>query len=350
MSRMSDDNASRRRASSSRSPARPVERLRAVEAPARIGRVRRSPWSSRAGDVARLRRVLGAAFQRASDAAVRSRGRGMRVGRAESVFLHEQHVGHVGRRRADRSAAAGSANARSAAARRAGSVISTNTDAGGGSSSVLSSAFCASGISASASSMMTSAAASFERTIAGAIDRLAHLIDLDGARVARLDDEDVGVDAARDAAAGGALAARVLFVNRRRGLDRPLAVERLRERVGGQALADAVRAGEDQAGRQRPARHRARQQVENRPMPRDRAEGHNPANVSRAAAASGLLRVLRILRVLRLLRILLPEQLAPEAALLRPVSAAHSRPSHRWARAPVPRFRSCPAAPAAQPD
>ena len=84
-----------------------------------------------------------------------------------------------------------------------------NTDADGGSSSVFSSAFCAGGTSASASSMIDDAAPPFERPIAGAVDDVAHLVDLDRPGVARLDDEHVGVDAAGDARAGGARAARV---------------------------------------------------------------------------------------------------------------------------------------------
>ena len=59
------------------------------------------------------------------------------------------------RRRAGRTAAAGSATGRSAAARPGREVTSTKIEADGGSSSVFSSAFCASTSSASASSTMT---------------------------------------------------------------------------------------------------------------------------------------------------------------------------------------------------
>src|SRR4029078_7099250 len=165
------------------------------------------------------------------------------------------------------------------------------------------------------------AAAPLERTVGRAIDRVAHLIEFDRAGVAGRDDEDVGMHAAFDPGAGGAGAARVPLDRAvsSSGGDGMLAVERLRERNGGQALADALRSGEEQAWRQRRASHRAREQVANRPTPRDRAEGHDTANLSRAPTRFlWILRALRILRILRLLRILVvfPEQLAPEAAFL----------------------------------
>ena len=46
------------------------------------------------------------------------------------------------------------------------------------------------------------APAAFERPIGGPLDRVAHLIDLDRAGVARLDEQHVGVHAARNALAG----------------------------------------------------------------------------------------------------------------------------------------------------
>ena len=46
--------------------------------------------------------------------------------------------------------------------------------------------------------------AAFERPVGRAIDDVAHLIDLDGAAVARLDDQHVGMNAASDARAGRA--------------------------------------------------------------------------------------------------------------------------------------------------
>jgi transcriptional regulator with GAF, ATPase, and Fis domain len=49
----------------------------------------------------------------------------------------------------------------------------------------------------------------FERTIHRAIDDVADLLDLDRSVLARLDDQDIRVDASRDADAGGACAARI---------------------------------------------------------------------------------------------------------------------------------------------
>ena len=88
-------------------------------------------------------------------------------------------------------------------------VTRMNTDDGGGSSSVLSSAFCAGGDERVGLVDDDDAAPSFERPVLRAIDDVAHLIDLDRAAVARLDEQDVGMDAARDARARGAHAARV---------------------------------------------------------------------------------------------------------------------------------------------
>ena len=57
--------------------------------------------------------------------------------------------------------------------------------------------------------MIDDAAAPFERPVRRAVDDVAHLIDLDRAAVAGLDDQDVGMHAARDARAGGTDAARI---------------------------------------------------------------------------------------------------------------------------------------------
>ena len=47
--------------------------------------------------------------------------------------------------------------------------------------------------------MMTTRRRPFERPVGRPVDDVAHLVDLDRAAVARLDDQDVGVDAAGDA-------------------------------------------------------------------------------------------------------------------------------------------------------
>src|SRR5204862_3674959 len=122
-----------------------------------------------------------------------------------------------------------------------------------------------------------------ERPVGGAIDRLADLVDLDAAGVAGLDDEDVGMDAAGDAAAGGAFTARVATVIE---IDRTLAVQRLGQGRRGETLTDAVRAGEDQARRQRAARGRAGEQRQHRPVTRDRPERHLSAIYHAPAAAA----------------------------------------------------------------
>ena len=92
------------------------------------------------------------------------------------------------------------------------------------------------------------------------------------------------MDAAGDARAGGAGAAGVDFASavrsrlgdcRTAGGDATVqAVERLRERDRGQALADAGGPGEDQARRQRVARDRARQQRDEPPMTDDVSKRH----------------------------------------------------------------------------
>src|SRR5205814_2347091 len=66
------------------------------------------------------------------------------------------------------------------------------------------------------------AAPSLERPVVGALDDVADLIDLDRAAVARLDDNDVRMHAARDTAARGALAARIELRTRTRTRTRTL--------------------------------------------------------------------------------------------------------------------------------
>ena len=75
------------------------------------------------------------------------------------------------------------------------------TEDGGGSSSVFNSACCAAGTSASASSKMTTRRRPSNGRYARPVDDVADLIDFDGAAVARLDDQHVGMDAAGDARA-----------------------------------------------------------------------------------------------------------------------------------------------------
>ena len=78
--------------------------------------------------------------------------------------------------------------------------------------------------------------AAFERAVRRPIDDVSHVFDLDGAAVARLDDENVRMDATGDADAGRAFAARVRpFVC---DLGRLQAVQRLRHRHGGDPLSD----------------------------------------------------------------------------------------------------------------
>src|SRR5262249_18822819 len=98
--------------------------------------------------------------------------------------------------------------------------------------------------------------APFERPIPRAIDDVADLVDLDGAAVAWLDDEHVGVDAARDALAGGALPARIARRRRRQ------AVHGLRDHHRDRALPDARRTDEQEAGRKGAARDRSLQEVD----------------------------------------------------------------------------------------
>ena len=142
------------------------------------------------------------------------------------------------------------------------------------------------------------AALALERAVRGAVDDIADLLDLDrpaGSVVARLENENVRMDAAGDARARGAGAT---CVERQRVLRfRPCrvpafrvpgssrlrvpsscvrleAIERLRDGRRGQALADAGRPGEDQARRQRVARDRARQQLDDTPMADDVSKRH----------------------------------------------------------------------------
>ncbi len=82
-------------------------------------------------------------------------------------------------------------------------------DADGGSSSVFSNAFCAARHHRIRLVDHHHATTSLERPVAGAIDDVAHLLDLDRAGLARLDQDDVRVHAARDPPARGAFAARI---------------------------------------------------------------------------------------------------------------------------------------------
>ena len=183
----------RRRRSSPADPSRlrsaAADRLSPPRAPA-PARPRRAP-----------RRVAGARLERAPEAAVGRRRHRARLGLAvparTSAAAMSSATSGRNRSRGQRDRTVGSSTSGRAVTR-------MKTDDGGGSSSVFSSAFCAGGTSASASSMMTTRRRpSNGRYAARSID-VAHLLDLDRAAVARLDDEDVGMDAARDARAGGA--------------------------------------------------------------------------------------------------------------------------------------------------
>ena len=118
-SRISDDSASSRRDSSSRSRAAAGQRLRAVETPARIGGDGRRPAAAAPRRRAlpsrprRCRRARGRCCRRRPP---RPRARPPRV----IAVIADQQRPRRRRRSADRSAAAGSATAPSAAARRAG--------------------------------------------------------------------------------------------------------------------------------------------------------------------------------------------------------------------------------------
>ena len=96
---------------------------------------------------------------------------------------------------------------RSAAAHRA-SRDQDEEDADGGSSSVLNSALCA---RARRVRFVDDddPPASFERAVVRAVDDVAKLLDLDRPGLARFNHDDVGMNAARDTAARGALAAGV---------------------------------------------------------------------------------------------------------------------------------------------
>ena len=112
------------------------------------------------------------------------------------------------------------------------------SDADGGSSSVLRSALCASAPAASASLMTTTRRRPSNGRYWRSIDDVAKLLDLDRPGLARLDDDDVGMNAARDTAARGALAACVALEFA--GGSRLQAVDRLRDRDRRQSLADTA--------------------------------------------------------------------------------------------------------------
>ena len=119
---------------------------------------------------------------------------------------------------------------RTVASSRCGCAVTRiSTDPGGGSSSVFSSAFCASSPRPSASLKMITRRRRLERLERRLADLLAHHVDLDRAGLAGFDDRDIGMQAAVDAAAHRALAARVERqpIGRRH---RRRAVERLRQR------------------------------------------------------------------------------------------------------------------------
>src|SRR5437762_9358602 len=122
-----------------------------------------------------------------------------------------------------------------------------------------------------------------EWPVSGAIDELANLVNLYRSGVAGFDDEHVRVDVPRDARARRALPARV-----EKGLGVLGTIQRLRGRDGGQTLADAVRAREEQAGRQRVGLYRPRKQPDNAPVADDVAKRH-ACTTNRSTQAVGLL-------------------------------------------------------------
>ena len=254
----------------------------------------RSPGSPRAG---RGRRRVGDVLEHAlSGRAIRfragRRARGTRAprpgcradtaatARACASASPSCVISHERDRRRQRRKANGrdTASARSAAGRAARSPA-RGTSPGGGSSSVLSSAFCASLAQASASSKMTTRrrASNGLKPTCRSTSRTTSILMVPVSSGAI--DLNVRMNATRDPAAGGAVAA---GVDRERGAATSAppagrerqAVERLRERDRGLTLADAVGAPEDQAGRKRAAIDRARDEHERRAMAEDVSKRH----------------------------------------------------------------------------
>ena len=182
-------------------------------------------------------------------------------------------------------------------------VIRMNCEDRVGSSSVLRSTFWTTGCSSSASSKMNTRRRPSKGRYAACRDLLANGVDLLLARNGRPGNRhDVGMRAAGDAPARRARAARVALAGRGRQ-----AVQALRDGQRDEALADAVRAGEDQALGQRAAAHRAREQRLLGAVALDVAERHG-ANCGSLRLAVGAIGGGRVL--------LRSEDAAPEPALL----------------------------------
>ena len=114
--------------------------------------------------------------------------------------------------------------------------------------------------------------APLERPVVGAVDHVAYLVDLDRAGVARLEDDDVRVDATRDTPARGTRAARVdLKVTRRAQIE---TIQRLGGRERHPALTDALWPRQQQRRRQRTPRNRPREQRQYSMMTDQRLERH----------------------------------------------------------------------------
>jgi hypothetical protein len=96
------------------------------------------------------------------------------------------------------------------------------------------------------------------------------LIDLDRARVAWLDEKNIGMHSARNPPAGRTGSTRV----RGFGAIHRQTVHHLREGHGGHPLSDALRSRKDEAGWQCAAHRRTRNQVEKMTMAGNVAEGH----------------------------------------------------------------------------
>ncbi len=202
--------------------------------------------------VPRVEVVVRLPFERAADTAVRNRGGGAGVGLRHAVGFH-QRIGHLGRRQASKAKplAAGADRGKQQLGGRGDEhergrvrrllerlqqrVLRVRNDP----LRIVDD---------------DDAAPSFEWTVGGALDRVADLLDLDGAGLTWLDEQHVGVNATRDPPAGGARSAGVL-------VDRRDTVDELCEGQRRRTFADSGRTGKDQARWERAARRRPRNEA-----------------------------------------------------------------------------------------
>ena len=179
--------------------------FRSFDPPPRIGR-RRRVRQNLPGHVACLHEVVGAGFERAAQAAVRRRGHGA-CGRLGLAACDQRAGDLVRRQRTEVEARAARTD------RRQEHVRARGHEDEDGHRGRLFERF-QQGVLGGWNERVgfvddDHAPPALERAIRRAVDGLAHLFDLDRAGVAGLENEDVGVDAAGDARARGAGAARV---------------------------------------------------------------------------------------------------------------------------------------------